>query len=88
MTTQTLPEDQLLELLVQLQKTTPEQARAILNGQPAIGYALVPLMAKMGIVNLEVLQVSCDSIVTPSEDFSSFIFSLLFSMMVMMMVVE
>ncbi|KAL5533574.1 hypothetical protein ACEPAG_34 [Sanghuangporus baumii] len=51
-----LPEDQLLELLVQLQKTTPEQARAILNAQPAIGYALVPLMAKMGILNLEVLQ--------------------------------
>ncbi|KAL5536125.1 hypothetical protein ACEPAF_4230 [Sanghuangporus sanghuang] len=51
-----LPEDQLLELLVQLQKTTPEQARAILNAQPAIGYALVPLMAKMGILNLEMLQ--------------------------------
>ncbi|KAL5494599.1 hypothetical protein ACEPAI_60 [Sanghuangporus weigelae] len=51
-----LPEDQLLELLVQLQKTTPDQARAILNAQPAIGYALVPLMARMGILNLEVLQ--------------------------------
>lgn len=57
MATQTLPEDQLLELLTQLQKTTPDQARAILNAQPAIGYALVPLMARMGIVNLEVLQV-------------------------------
>ncbi|KAL5519629.1 hypothetical protein ACEPAH_1312 [Sanghuangporus vaninii] len=54
--TPSLPEDQLLELLVQLQKTTPEQARAILNAQPAIGYALVPLMAKMGVLNLEVLQ--------------------------------
>lgn len=52
-----LPEDQLLELLVQLQKTTPDQARAILNSQPPIAYALVPLMAKMGIIDLEILQV-------------------------------
>ncbi|KAH8111871.1 hypothetical protein DFH11DRAFT_1690140 [Phellopilus nigrolimitatus] len=51
-----LPEEQLLELLTQLQKTTPDQARAILNAQPQIGYALVPLMVKLGIVNLEVLQ--------------------------------
>lgn len=39
------------------QKTTPDQSRAILNAQPQIGYALVPLMVKLGIVNLEVLQV-------------------------------
>ncbi|KAI5119780.1 hypothetical protein M0805_009251 [Coniferiporia weirii] len=56
-----LPEGELLELLVQLQKTTPESARAILNAQPAIGYALVPLMVRMGIVNLEVLQKTLSS---------------------------
>lgn len=53
----TLPEDQLLELLVQLQKTTPEQARAILNAQPAIGYALLPLMVKLEILSSDVVQV-------------------------------
>ncbi|THH11049.1 hypothetical protein EW145_g896 [Phellinidium pouzarii] len=44
-----------------LWKTTPDSARAILNAQPAIGYALVPLMVRMGIVNLEVLQKTLSS---------------------------
>ncbi|EJC98647.1 uncharacterized protein FOMMEDRAFT_161474 [Fomitiporia mediterranea MF3/22] len=64
----TLPEDQLLELLTQLQRTTPEQAKAILNAQPTIGYALVPLMVKMGIVNLEVLQKTLSSYAAPASN--------------------
>ena len=70
--TPVIPEEQLLELLIQLQKTTPEQARAILNAQPAIGYALVPLMAKMGILNLDVLQVRYVVLVDASFDFTLF----------------
>ena len=70
--TPVIPEEQLLELLIQLQKTTPEQARAILNAQPAIGYALVPLMAKMGILNLDILQVRYVVLVDASFDFTLF----------------
>ncbi|KAH8111875.1 hypothetical protein DFH11DRAFT_1610440 [Phellopilus nigrolimitatus] len=62
-----LPEEQLLELLTQLQKTTPDQARAILNAQPQIGYALVPLMVKLGIVNLEVLQKTLVTYSAPAQ---------------------
>ena len=54
--TPVLPEDQLLELLAQLQRTTPEQARTILNAQPGIGFALFPLMVRVGIVDIEILQ--------------------------------
>ena len=39
-------------------KTTPDAAKAILNAQPQITYALIKLMIKMNIVDPEVLQVS------------------------------
>ena len=71
------PEDQLIELLLQLkvsvyvpaplwclrgvyevvQKTTPDQARAILNAQPQISYALIGLMIKMNVIDVELLTV-------------------------------
>ncbi|KAG6864252.1 hypothetical protein C0991_011073 [Blastosporella zonata] len=55
---QSFAAEQLLELLLQLksQKTTPEAARSILNGQPQIAYALMTLMVKMNAVNFEVFQ--------------------------------
>ncbi|KAG6891638.1 hypothetical protein C0992_001324 [Termitomyces sp. T32_za158] len=58
MSNQNLATEQLLELLVQLKKTTPEAARAILNGQPQIAYALMTLMVKLNAVNFEVFQAS------------------------------
>jgi hypothetical protein len=54
-----LPEDQLIELLLQLRKTSPDQAKAILNSQPQITYALVALMVKMGVIDIPIFQVSC-----------------------------
>jgi len=51
-----LPEDQLIELLLQLRKTAPDQAKAILNSQPQITYALVALMVKMGVIDIPILQ--------------------------------
>jgi cleavage stimulation factor subunit 2 len=70
-----LPEDQLIELLLELkasssllplgipgaqrsQRTTPDQAKAILNSQPQIAYALVALMVKIGIIDIPIFQVS------------------------------
>lgn len=38
--------------------TTPDQARGILSAQPQIAYALMTLMVKLNVVNLEVLQVA------------------------------
>ncbi|EKM61472.1 uncharacterized protein PHACADRAFT_204643 [Phanerochaete carnosa HHB-10118-sp] len=49
-------EEQLLELLLQLKKTTPDQARAILNAQPQIAYALMALMVNLNAINMEVTQ--------------------------------
>jgi cleavage stimulation factor subunit 2 len=40
-----------------LQRTTPDQARTVLTGQPQISYALIALMVKMNAVNVDVLQV-------------------------------
>ncbi|TFL03323.1 hypothetical protein BDV98DRAFT_564025 [Pterulicium gracile] len=51
-----LAESQLLELLEQLKKTTPESAKQILNSQPGIAYALITMMVNMGAVNTEVFQ--------------------------------
>ncbi|KAF9817773.1 hypothetical protein IEO21_03232 [Rhodonia placenta] len=51
-----LQEDQLLELLLQLKKTTPEQARVILNSQPQIAYALMAVMVNVNAVNMDVIQ--------------------------------
>ncbi|KAI0271473.1 hypothetical protein BC834DRAFT_966949 [Gloeopeniophorella convolvens] len=51
-----LPEDQLIELLLQLKKTPPDQAKAILNSQPQIAYALVALMVKMGAIDIPIFQ--------------------------------
>ncbi|GJE86281.1 hypothetical protein PsYK624_023610 [Phanerochaete sordida] len=51
-------EEQLLELLLQLKKTTPEQARAILNAQPQIAYALMALMVNLNAINMEVTQTT------------------------------
>ena len=42
----------------EIQKTTPDQARAILSSQPAIAYGLINIMIKMNAVNVDVLQVS------------------------------
>jgi cleavage stimulation factor subunit 2 len=39
------------------QRTTPDQARTVLAGQPQISYALIALMVKMNAVNVDVLQV-------------------------------
>ncbi|PSS29730.1 hypothetical protein PHLCEN_2v2878 [Hermanssonia centrifuga] len=49
-------EEQLLELLLQLKKTTPDQTRAILNAQPQIAYALMAVMVNLNAVNIEVIQ--------------------------------
>ncbi|KAG0706665.1 hypothetical protein DFH29DRAFT_136361 [Suillus ampliporus] len=49
-------EEQLVELLLTLKKTTPEQARAILASTPQIAYALIGLMVKMNAVDVQVLQ--------------------------------
>jgi len=51
-----LPEDQLIELLLELKRTTPDQAKAILNSQPQIAYALVALMVKIGIIDIPIFQ--------------------------------
>ncbi|KAI0005526.1 hypothetical protein BJV74DRAFT_875451 [Russula compacta] len=52
-----LPEDQLIELLLELKRTTPDQAKAILHSQPQIAYALVALMVKIGIIDIPIFQV-------------------------------
>ncbi|KAJ8586137.1 hypothetical protein M405DRAFT_853433 [Rhizopogon salebrosus TDB-379] len=49
-------EEQLVELLLTLKKTTPDQARAILASTPQIAYALIGLMVKMNAVDVQVLQ--------------------------------
>jgi len=51
-----LPEDKLIELLLELKRTTPDQAKAILNSQPQIAYALVALMVKIGIIDIPIFQ--------------------------------
>jgi len=64
-----LPEEQLLELLLQLKKTTADSARTILNSQPQISYALITLMVNMNAVNVDVLQktvASFGSLPTPA----------------------
>ncbi|KIM64139.1 hypothetical protein SCLCIDRAFT_1213549 [Scleroderma citrinum Foug A] len=49
-------EEQLIELLLTLKKTTPDQSRAILASTPQIAYALITLMVKMNAVDVQVLQ--------------------------------
>ncbi|KAF9218546.1 hypothetical protein BS17DRAFT_791168 [Gyrodon lividus] len=49
-------EEQLIELMLTLKKTTPDQARAILTSTPQIAYALIALMVKMNAVDVQVLQ--------------------------------
>ncbi|KAI0685081.1 hypothetical protein BC835DRAFT_1386156 [Cytidiella melzeri] len=49
-------EEQLLELMLQLRKTTPDSARAILNSQPQIAYALMAVMVNVDAVKVEVIQ--------------------------------
>ncbi|KAK0470029.1 uncharacterized protein EV420DRAFT_1634423 [Desarmillaria tabescens] len=53
---QTNQTDQLLELLLQLKKTTPAAAKQILNAQPQIAYALITLMVTMDAVDIDVFQ--------------------------------
>ncbi|KAK0209190.1 hypothetical protein DFS33DRAFT_1380663 [Desarmillaria ectypa] len=53
---QTNQTDQLLELLLQLKKTTPVAAKQILNAQPQIAYALITLMVSMDAVDFDVFQ--------------------------------
>ncbi|KAJ6465907.1 hypothetical protein C8R47DRAFT_1154430 [Mycena vitilis] len=48
--------EQLLELFLQLKKTTPAAARQILNDRPPIAYALITLMVSMDAINFEVFQ--------------------------------
>ncbi|KIL71266.1 hypothetical protein M378DRAFT_207180 [Amanita muscaria Koide BX008] len=52
--TTTFATEQLLELLLQLKKTTPAAAKQILNDQPSIAYALITLMVSMNAINIEV----------------------------------
>jgi len=61
-----LQEDQLLELLLHLKKTTPDQARTVLAGQPQISYALIALMVKINAVDVDVLQKTVASFSAPS----------------------
>ncbi|KAI0734369.1 hypothetical protein C8Q72DRAFT_387917 [Fomitopsis betulina] len=56
MSAQSLQEDQLLELLLQLKKTTPDEARTILKSQPQIAYALMAVLVNINAVNSEVVQ--------------------------------
>ncbi|KAI0067982.1 hypothetical protein BV25DRAFT_1818333 [Artomyces pyxidatus] len=56
MATAQIPEEQLIELLVQLKRAPPDQARSILNSQPQIAYSLITLMVKMNAINIEVLE--------------------------------
>ncbi|KII93081.1 hypothetical protein PLICRDRAFT_35253 [Plicaturopsis crispa FD-325 SS-3] len=51
-----LPEEQLLELLLHLKRSSPGDARTILNSQPQISYALIALMVKMNAIDVEVVQ--------------------------------
>ncbi|KAI0715104.1 hypothetical protein C8Q76DRAFT_729650 [Earliella scabrosa] len=51
-----LPEEQLLELLLTLKRTTPNEARTILNSQPQIAYALMSVMVNINAVKMEVVQ--------------------------------
>ncbi|KAF9076549.1 hypothetical protein BDP27DRAFT_1313530 [Rhodocollybia butyracea] len=54
--------EQLIELMLQLKKTTPAAAKQILNSQPRIAYALMTLMVSMNAVNFEVFQVCTCSV--------------------------
>ncbi|KAI0639849.1 hypothetical protein C8Q77DRAFT_89503 [Trametes polyzona] len=56
MAAQAMAEDQLLELLLTLKRTTPNEAKTILNSQPPIAYALMAVMADIGAVKMEVVQ--------------------------------
>ncbi|OJT08492.1 hypothetical protein TRAPUB_675 [Trametes pubescens] len=56
MSAQAMAEDQLLELLLTLKRTTANEARTILNNQPQIAYALMAVMADVGAVKMEVVQ--------------------------------
>ena len=43
------------------QRTTPDQARAILQVQPKIAYALMAVMVNLNAINVEVVQVCITS---------------------------
>ncbi|KAI6124298.1 hypothetical protein EV401DRAFT_1943561, partial [Pisolithus croceorrhizus] len=49
-------EEQLIELMLTLKNTTPDQARSILASTPQIAYALITLIIKMNAVDVQVLQ--------------------------------
>jgi hypothetical protein len=46
-----------LTVWASFQKTKPEEARAILNQQPQISYALIILMVKLNAINVEAITV-------------------------------
>ncbi|KAG7093618.1 hypothetical protein E1B28_007282 [Marasmius oreades] len=48
--------DQLLELILQLKKTTPAAAKQILNSQPQIAYAVITLLVSMNAIDIEVFK--------------------------------
>ncbi|KLO06927.1 hypothetical protein SCHPADRAFT_909942 [Schizopora paradoxa] len=66
MASATLPDEQVLELLTQLQKTTPDQIKAILNPQPAIANAVLKLMIKLDLVNADSLMQHLSGIAGPA----------------------
>ncbi|KAF7318118.1 hypothetical protein HMN09_00319800 [Mycena chlorophos] len=49
-------EGDMLDLLLQLKRTTPQAAKQLLNSQPAIAYALISLMVSMNAIDVEVFQ--------------------------------
>ncbi|KAK1221588.1 hypothetical protein PQX77_015601 [Marasmius sp. AFHP31] len=49
-------ENQLLELILQLKKTTPAAAKQILNSQPQIAYAVIALLVSMNAIDIEVFK--------------------------------
>ncbi|KAF7301059.1 hypothetical protein MIND_00671700 [Mycena indigotica] len=49
-------EGDLLDLLLQLKRTTPQAAKQLLNSQPAIAYALISLMVSMNAIDIDVFQ--------------------------------
>ncbi|KAI0800829.1 hypothetical protein C8Q74DRAFT_1238925 [Fomes fomentarius] len=56
MATHSPPEEQLLELLLTLKRTTPNEAKTILNSQPQIAYALMAMMVNINAVKTEIVQ--------------------------------
>ncbi|KAJ7062882.1 hypothetical protein C8F01DRAFT_1251682 [Mycena amicta] len=59
-------EGDLLDLLLQLKRTTPQAAKQLLNSQPAIAYALISLMVSMNAIDIDVFQKTLASHSAPA----------------------